>query len=105
VVISFNNPDWDEIRRLGLEWLFIDETPDERLLSAIVQRIVDMPVGQTLPIKDAGKIPYILEANRSGLCYKSLEIDTTAMTITKVREARVKRAFIGDVEQVQRKIR
>ena len=105
MVISFNNPDWDEIRRLGLEWLFIDETPDERLLSAIVQRIVDMPVGQTLPIKDAVKIPYILEANRSGLCYKSLEIDTTAMTITKVREARVKRAFVGDVEQVQRKIR
>jgi hypothetical protein len=55
VVISFNNPDWDEIRRLGLEWLFIDETPDERLLSAIVQRIVDMPVGQTLPIKDRGE--------------------------------------------------
>ena len=105
MVIYFNNPDWDEIRRLGLEWLFEDETPDRMLLSAIVQKIVEMPVGQTLPIKDPTKVAYIMEANRSALCYNSLNIDTTAMTITKVREARVKRAFVGDVEQVNRKIR
>ena len=105
MVISYNNPDWDEIRRLGLEWLFIEETPDEQLLSAIVQRIIDMPVGQKLPIKDPTKLPYILEANRSGLCFKSLEIDTEGMTITKVREARIKRAFTGDVEEIKKKIR
>ena len=105
MVIYFNNPDWDEIRRLGLEWLFEDETPDRMLLSAIVQKIVEMPVGQTLPIKDPTKVAYIMEANRSALCYNSLNIDTTAMTITKVREARVKRAFAGDVERIKERIR
>lgn len=105
MVISFNNPDWDEIRRLGLEWLFEDSTADDKLISAIVQRIVEMPVGQTLPIKDSTRIAYIEAANRSALVYKSLHIDTTAMTITKVREARIREAFRGDVEQIKRKIR
>lgn len=104
MVISFNNPDWDEIRRLGLEWLFEDNV-DDALVNAIVQRVVEMPVGQTLPIKDPSKIPHIEAANRSALCYKSLMIDTTAMTITKVREARVKRAFVGDVERIKERIR
>jgi len=46
-----------------------------------------------------------MEANRSALVYNSLNIDTTAMTITKVREARVKRAFAGDVERIKKMIR
>ena len=65
----------------------------------------DHDIFSLVRIEDPTKLPYILEANRSGLCFKSLEIDAEGMTITKVREARIKRAFTGDVEEIKKKIR
>ena len=81
----------EEIERAGLGWILHDPTEDDRLVNKIIERLMALPVGSVVPIKDPTKIPHIRAANRSAVVYNAIEIDETACTFTKVRECRIHR--------------
>ena len=87
----------EEIEAVGLGWILDDPADDDKLVNAIIERIMLMKVGDCLPIKDVTKIPHIKAANRSVMVYNALIIDEVANTLTKVRECRIHRLaeYIG----------
>jgi hypothetical protein len=64
---------------------------DDRLIDKIIERLMALPVGEVVVIKDLTKIPHIRAANRSAIVYNAIEIDEAAGTFTKVRECRIHR--------------
>ena len=86
-----------EIEAVGLGWILDDPADDDKLVNAIIERIMLMKVNDCLPIKDVTKIPHIKAANRSAMVYNALKIDEVANTLTKVRECRIHRLaeYIG----------
>ena len=87
----------EEIESVGLGWILDDPADDDKLVNAIIERVMLMKVNDCLPIKDVTKIPHIKAANRSVMVYNALSIDETANTLTKVRECRIHRLaeYIG----------
>jgi len=81
----------DEIVAAGLGWILDDPAEDDRLVNKIIERLMALPVGEVVVIKDTTKIPHIRAANRSAMVYNAIEIDETAGTFTKVRECRIHR--------------
>ena len=81
----------EEIEAAGLGWILHDPTEDDRLVDKIIERLMALPVGAVVPIKDPTKIPHIRAANRSAVVYNAIEIDEAACTFTKVRECRIHR--------------
>jgi len=87
----------EQIEAAGLGWIIDDPADNDKLISAIIERIMQMKVGDCLPIKDVTKIPHIKAANRSVMVYNALKVDEVANTLTKVRECRIHRLaeYIG----------
>jgi len=87
----------EQIEAAGLGWIINDPADDDKLISAIIERIMQMKVGDCLPIKDVTKIPHIKAANRSVMVYNALKVDEVDNTLTKVRECRIHRLaeYIG----------
>jgi len=82
----------EEIIKAGLGWILDDTSDDQtKLVDKIIERLMDIPVGAVVPIKDPSKIPHIKAANRSAMVYNAIEIDEAAGTFTKVRECRIHR--------------
>jgi len=81
----------EEIERAGLGWILHDPAEDDRLIDKIIERLMALPVGEVVVIKDLTKIPHIRAANRSAIVYNAIEIDEAAGTFTKVRECRIHR--------------
>jgi hypothetical protein len=81
----------EEIERAGLGWILDDPAEDDRLIDKIIERLMALPVGEVVVIKDLTKIPHIRAANRSAIVYNAIEIDEAAGTFTKVRECRIHR--------------
>lgn len=81
----------EQIVAAGLGWILDDPADDDKLVDKIIERLMDIPVGAVVPIKDPSKIPHIKAANRSAMVYNAIEIDEAACTFTKVRECRIHR--------------
>jgi hypothetical protein len=81
----------EQIVAAGLGWILDDPADDDKLVAKIIERLMALPVGEVVTIKDPTKIPHIKAANRSAMVYNAIEIDETACTFTKVRECRIHR--------------
>lgn len=61
--------------------------------SAIAQRIIDLKVGQTMPIRKPQWLAAIKSVNQSKTIQGALEIDEHKMTVTKTRPTYVEVVF------------